>query len=379
MSSGRGAAAVVPPADDRKPARAAARLVVPHARPALGADEEQAAIRVLRAGRLAPGAEAARLEGLVARLSGGADAVAVASGTLALTLALKAVGVEPDQKVAIPAYGCAALLHGVRAAGAVPLVVDIDTDTLAIDADDLKRRAGPDLAAIVVVHPFGEATTLDPYRSFGVPIVEDAAQSPGATRDGRPVGARGEAAIFSFGPTKLITCGGPGGAVAAPGVAAVRAARDLARHDENADDRARLNGLMGDLHAAIAAAQIGRLPEIVARRRAVTRRYDAAFAGLPIRCRPIEPGMKPVPWRYLIGVRDDASGGGAAAVIDALQARGVFARSPVWRPLHRLVPGTPSCPGADRAHESLVSLPLSASLDDDEVRQVIAAVRACLS
>ncbi|HUD70660.1 MAG TPA: DegT/DnrJ/EryC1/StrS aminotransferase family protein [Dongiaceae bacterium] len=351
-----------------------ARPIVPHARPSLGPDEEAAALRVLRSGRLAPGAEAARLEALVARLSGGADAVAVGSGTLALTLALKAVGVAPGQEVAVPAYGCAALLHGVRAAGAVPLIADIDPGTLAIDPADLARRAGARLAAVVAVHPFGEAIAIEPYRSFGVPIIEDAAQSPGAMRDGRPVGARGDAAVFSFAPTKLITCGGPGGAVAAPSGAPVRAARDLARHDENADDRPRLNGLMGDLHAAIAATQIGRLPEIVARRRTVIRRYDQAFEGLSCMRRRPEPGTTPVPWRYLLAVRDRA-----AELVAALQARGVFARAPVWRPLHLLVPGTAPCPGADQAHAALVSLPLSASFGEAEIRQVIHAVRACLS
>ena len=351
-----------------------ARPIVPHARPSLGPDEEAAATRVLRSGRLAPGAEAARLEALVARLSGGADAVAVASGTLALTLALRAVGVSPGQEVAVPAYGCAALLHGVRGAGATPLIADVDPQTLAIDPDALRRRAGARLGAIVAVHPFGEAAAIEPYRAFGLPIVEDAAQSPGATRDARPVGGRGDAAVFSFGPTKLITCGGPGGAVAAPSVQPVRAARDLARHDENTDDRPRQNGLMGDLHAAIAAAQIGRLAEIVARRLAVSRRYDLAFNDLPISLRRPEPGTQPVPWRYLIGVR-----GGAAEAVAALQARGVFARAPVWRPLHHLVPGSPPCPGADMLHATLVSLPLSASFGEAEVRQVINAVRSCLS
>ena len=162
--------------------------------------------------------------------------------------------------------------------------------------------------------------------------------------------------------------------MAAPSVAPVRTARDLARHDENADDRPRLNGLMGDLHAAIAAAQIGRLSELAARRRAVTRRYDQAFEGLACAPRRPEPGTQPVPWRYLVAVP-----GGASGAIGALQARGVVARAPVWRPLHLLVPGTEPCPGADRAHETLVSLPLSASFGEPEIRQVIQAVRACLS
>ena len=350
------------------------RPVIPHARPFLGADEEAAALRVLRAARLAPGAEAARLEGLVTRLGGGADAVALASGTLALTLALKALGMRSDADVAIPAYGCAALLHAVRAAGGRPLVCDIDPRTLALDPDDLRRRARPALAAIIVVHPFGEPVDVAPFASFGAPVIEDAAQAPGARYSGRPVGSRGDAAVFSFGPTKLLTCGGPGGALSATDPAVVRRARDLARHDENDDDRERVNGLMGDLHAAIAAAQIGRLAEIVDRRHAIAARYDAAFEDLPVTRRRPAPGTLPVHWRYLVGTPR-----GAAALAAALGARGVAARPPVWRPLHRLVAAAGPCPGADAAHHALVSLPLSPAFSEAEIRRVISTVRACLS
>jgi len=360
--------------DAQERRRGPERPIVPHARPSIGADEEAAALRVLRAARLAPGAEAARLEGLVTRLGGGADAVALASGTLALTLALKALGLPSGGEVAIPSYGCAALLHAVRAAGGRPLVCDIDPHTLVLDADDLRRRARPGLAAIVVVHPFGEPADVAPFASLGAPVIEDAAQSPGARYSGRPVGSRGDAAVFSFGPTKLLTCGGPGGALSASDPAIVRRARDLARHDENDDDRERVNGLMGDLHAAIAAAQIGRLAEIVSRRRDIAARYDAALEDLPVTCRRAAPGAWPVHWRYLMKI-----GGGATAHAAALRACGVVARPPVRRPLHHLVAAAGSCPGADEAHDTLVSLPLSPTFGEEEIRRVIGTVRACLS
>jgi dTDP-4-amino-4,6-dideoxygalactose transaminase len=347
--------------------------VVPHTRPSIGAEEEEAALRVLRAARLAPGAEAARLEGLVARLGGSADAVALSSGTLALTLALRALGLPAGGDVALPAYGCVALVHAVRAAGGRPLVCDTDPVTLVLDPEDLRRRATRMLAAIVVVHPFGEPADLAPFAAFGVPVVEDAAQAPGARRDRQPVGARGDAAVFSFGPTKLLTCGGPGGALASRDPGVVRRARDLARHDETDADPARVNGLMGDLHAAIAAVQIGRLTELVARRRAIAARYDEAFADLwPLRRR--DPGAFPVHWRYLL-----ATGGEAEAHAAALRACGVVARRPVWAPLHHLVSGSRPCPGADRAHDTLISLPLSPVFGETEIRKVIGTVRACLS
>jgi dTDP-4-amino-4,6-dideoxygalactose transaminase len=354
--------------------RPAARFIVPHARPWIGLDEEAAALRVLRSGRLAPGAEAARLEGLVTRLAGAADAVAVGSGTLAMTLALRALGVGPGDQVALPAYGCAALLHGVRGAGARPLVCDIDPLTLALDPDDVRRRARASLGALIVVHPFGWPVPLEPYRALGVPILEDCAQSPGASLASMPVGARGDASIFSFGPTKLVTCGGPGGAVAAPVPALVREVRDLASHDEREHDRPRVNGLLGDLHAAIAAVQVGRLGEIVTRRRAIAARYDTAFADLPAGRRQAAPGVAPVFHRYLL-----RTAGGAAAILAGLQAAGISARHPVHRPLHRVAEGAGGCPAADEAHDRWISLPISPAFTEREVRQVIGTVRECLS
>ena len=348
--------------------------LVQHSRPCLGRDEEQAALRVLHSERLAPGGEAARLETLVARLAGTAASVAVSSGTTALALALRALGLGEDDDVAIPAYTCAAVAHAVRLAGARPLVCDVDPDTLAFDPADLRRRATPALRAVVAVHPFGAPMDVADLRLPETALIEDCAQSPGARLRGVAIGACGDASILSFGPTKLFTCGGPGGAVAASGAAVLTAVRDLAGHDEKDDDTPRLNGLLGDLHAAIAAAQIGRLADLVERRAAVTRQYDQALAMRP-GARPLLPARAdPVHYRYLL-----RAPGGAPALVARLQSRGILARHPVWRPLHHLVEGSGPCPGADAAHGRWVSLPLHPALGRQEVERVIAEVRQCLS
>ena len=353
--------------------RSAGRTFVPHARPCLGPDEEAAALRVLRSRLLAPGAEAARLEGLVARLAGAPAAVALNSGTMALTLALRALGVGVGDAVALPSFTCAAVLHAVRAAGARPLVCDIDAATLALDPGDLKRRANGRLRAVVVVHPFGNPSPVDPLRVGGAFMIEDCAQSPGARLLGAPVGAAGDAAVFSFGPTKLLTCGGPGGVLASPSARIVHTARDLAGHDEKEDDGARVNGLMGDLHAAVAGAQIGRLRELVARRRAIAERFDNALVATPSSRPALPAGGQPVFYRYLLAVGD------AGGTLDRLQARGVMARRPVFKPLHRLLAGGDPCPRADAAWERWISLPLFPAMSDAEVDQVIEEVLRCRS
>ncbi|HEU4403606.1 MAG TPA: DegT/DnrJ/EryC1/StrS aminotransferase family protein, partial [Candidatus Polarisedimenticolia bacterium] len=349
----------------------AAGAPVPHSRPCLDAADESAALRVLRSGRLAPGAEAARLEAFLARLADAADAVALSSGTTALTLALRALGLGARDRVAIPSYACAALLHAVRASGATPLICDIEPESLALDPEEPARRGGPAPRAAVVVHPFGVPVRLEPFRARGLVVIEDCAQALGASDRGRPVGARGEAAVFSFAPTKIVTCGGPGGGLASPRAALVRAARDLATHDEKSDDAARVNGLMGDLQAAIGVAQIGRLKEFVDRRAAIAARYDSAFAALPVRRPPVPEGARPVVFRYLLRLQ------GAGRLIESLNRCGVAARRPVFLPLHRLTGAAGAFPASEAAHAELVSLPIHPSLSDAEVERVIDEVKRC--
>ncbi|MFQ5878085.1 MAG: DegT/DnrJ/EryC1/StrS family aminotransferase [Acidobacteriota bacterium] len=345
--------------------------IAPHSRPCLGEEETAAACRVLRSGRLSPGVEAARLEGLVARMTDAADAVAVASGTLALTLALRVLGLGPRDEVAIPSFTCAAVLHAVRAAGASPVVCDVDPATLSLDPEDLDRRRTRRLRAVVLVHPFGVPARPDPFRSRGLLVVEDCAQALGAVDRGRPVGARGEVAVLSLAPTKVITCGGPGGALASPRAALVRAARELAIHDEREVDRPRLNGLMGDLHASIAAVQIGRLREFRDRRAAIASRYDEALSPLGLDRPRVPEGARPITYRYLLRLPQ------AGRLVEALNQRGIAARRPVYIPLHRLVSRGGACPEADAAHDGLVSLPISPALRDDEVERVIKEVLRC--
>lgn len=349
----------------------AGRLIVPHSRPSLGPAEEEAAARVLRSGRLAPGAEAAHLERLLARLSGTADAVALSSGTMAVTLALRALGLHARDAVAIPTFACAALLHAVRSAGTTPLLCDIDPLTLALDPEDLPRRRTQGVRAAIVVHPFGLPVRVEPFRALGLLVVEDCAQALGARLGGHPVGSRGDVAAFSFAPTKVITCGGPGGALASPRAALVRSARDLAAHDDRDDDRLRINGLMGDLHAAVACAQIERLAELCERRARIAALYDEAFASLPFE-RPQPPeGARVVAYRYVLRVTC------AERLLERLNARGVMARPPVRRPLHRILGLDQPFPAADRAQEELVSLPISPALTDSEVEHVIEEVLRC--
>ena len=350
-----------------------AEPVVPHSRPCVGRGEEEAALRVLRSGRLAPGPEAADAAALLANLAGCAGAVLLASGTTALTLALRAIGVGPREQVAVPSYACAALVHAVRAAPARPLVCDIDPQTLALSCEDLARRARGSVRIAIVVHPFGVPVGIGPFRARGIQVIEDCAQAIGAAAQGAPTGSRGDLAAFSFAPTKPVTCGGPGGGLAGTQAGLLAAVRDLAAHDEQDDDRPRLNALMGDLHAAVARVQMGRLREFRDRRAAIARRYDQAFASLPLPRPAPPPGSEPFVYRYCVRVQE------ADRFLQEINGRGVAARRPVYRPLHLLLGLQGSFPHTERAQREIVSLPLYPDLADREVERVIAEVGRCLS
>ena len=355
-------------------AAGASSPVVPHSRPLLGRREEAAALRVLRSGSLVPGPETESAATLLARLSGCRSAVLLSSGTTALGLALRALKIGPRDEVAIPSYACAAVLFAVRSASARPLLCDIDPVTLALDPEDVARRGNGRARAAVLIHPFGLPARTEPFRSRGLLVVEDCAQAIGAFDRRAPVGSRGDASVFSFAPTKVLTCGGPGGGLASPQGAIVDAARDLAGHDEKDDDRPRVNGLMGDLHAAVAAVQLARLAEFRDRRLFIARLYDEAFARLGL-ARPaaLPEGAEPIAYRYLVRVPE------ASPLIEALNRRGIGARRPVYRPLHRLMGADGAFPHTDRAHLQLVSLPIYPALSDAEVESVISEVRRCLS
>ena len=320
---------------------------------------------VVRSGALAQGREVAAFEGDLAPVFGTASVAAVASGTAALELALRALEVGPGHEVVIPTYVCDALWHAVTRAGAVPVLADADPATGSLSAKDARERLTRHTRAIVVPHAFGLAVDLDAYLALGLPVVEDCAQALGARVDGRPAGSRGALAVGSFYATKMIAAG-EGGAVAGP-ARLVGRVRDMREYDERERLMARQNAKMSELHAALGGSQLARLGEFVARRRAIVARYRQRLAGAPCRL-PDDAGERHVWHRFVVAVDRDLRD-----VVPALQARGVAARRPVFRPAHRAV-GRAGFPEADRLWAESLSLPCYPSLTDAEIDTVAQAL-----
>ena len=352
-------------------ATAGVAAAIPHSRPLLGTDETAAAVAVIETGQLAQGPRVASLEAATALTTGvataaadaGAHAVAVSSGTAALFVALRSLGVGRGDEVLIPAYVCASLNQAVRFAGARPRFFDSDPVSLNPDPDDAARKLGPRTAACIVPHLFGLPAEISAFMDLGVPVIEDCAQTLGVMLENGPVGSFGTVTVCSFYATKLIA-GGEGGMVLSRDRRLVDRARALRDCEQPHGDAEAFNFKMSDLHAAIAEVQLGRLPQLLSRRRKLAAAYRAALAGAAIDL-PLQPSVGGHAWfRFVVRLRRHDPG----MMIERCEQGGLSCR----RPVGRLAEGidTEDLPGCRSAWTTACSLPLYPSLSDEEAGDV---------
>lgn len=327
-------------------------------------------IDVLESGHLAAGAQVTALESEVAGSVSSDAAAAVDSGTSALMLALRALGMQQKiGRVGIPAYACRALVHAVVAAGAEPVCMDCG-ENLRLDAVKARQLAER-LDAVILVHPFG---LIEPMvaEEWPCPVIEDVAQAVGGIYSGRELGGYGDITITSFYANKPWG-GAYGGMVLSRGrfVFICEQVRQM-----RFADTAPLslpyagNHQLSDVHAALARTRITGSFGEMERRRQLAVAYDAWFAGL--NARPVAHDSADNGYRYIVRVP-----GHAGEVIKALHSHSIGAARPVEETLSSLL-GDDDCPGAEAAWRDCVSLPLYADLSDEEVERIRAAVLACL-
>jgi dTDP-4-amino-4,6-dideoxygalactose transaminase len=334
--------------DAREPARTARDGQVYLSAPDVGPLEEEYLLDALRSGWAAPaGPHLAAFEQEVAARVGRSSAVAVSSGTAALHLALLALGVGPDQVVVVPTLTFAATANAVAYTGAEPVFVDCYPSTGNIDvgllADVLHRLRvrGQRVGAVIPVDVFGacaDYTELLPVcEAYGVPVVEDAAEALGAAHGGRAAGSFGRAAAVSFNGNKIITTSG-GGMLLSDDPALVERGRYLATqarqpvtHYEHTDIG--YNYRLSNLLAAMGRAQLWRLDEMMARRRALRERYRDLFAPIPgVRVLAAHDRASNC-WLTTIVV-DPQSTRWTAGQLAAFLAQHQIETRPVWKPMH---------------------------------------------
>lgn len=384
----------------RTPAPATRPEWLPYHRPAIDEDDVAAVVDTLRSGWLTTGEQAHALERDFAGRLGVRDALAVASGTAALHLALCVLGVGPGDDVVVPTYTFTATAEAVVYVGARPVLADVDPVTANLRAEDLERARTPRTRAVMPVHFAGLPCAMGPLRALArrhdLRVVEDAAHALPAADDGRPVGTLGDAAAFSFYATKNVTSG-EGGMLVVDDAAAAARARVLALHGISRDAWKRYTAAgtwryeivdsgykynLSDLAASLGRSQLRKLDAFHARRCALAARYDAALA--PLDAIVVPPGAPcgGVHARHLypIRLRPEMLRIDRDAVIEELRARNI-GTSVHFIPLHLhpfyqtafgYRPG--QFPGAEAAWATAISLPLYPSMTDADVDDVVAAL-----
>lgn len=243
---------------------------------------------VARSGRYILGPEVRAFEEAFASYLGVRHCIGVANGTDALTIALRAVGVRPGDDVVVPSFTFYATAEAVVTAGARPVFCDIDPATFCVTGETVAAAITSRTTAIVPVHLFGNVAPMDELETFGIPLVEDAAQAAGATYRGRRAGALGAASTFSFFPSKNLPCLGDGGAIATDDDEVAALARRLRFHgsdDKRTFTEVGYNSRLDELQAAVLNLLLPELDGWNERRRAAAAAYErlglAEHAELP--------------------------------------------------------------------------------------------------
>jgi dTDP-4-amino-4,6-dideoxygalactose transaminase len=339
--------------------------------------------RVLDSGTYILGAEVEAFERAFAEYCGGGYAVGVASGTDALILALKALGIGPGDEVITVSHTAVATIAAILAVGATPVLVDIDEIYLTLDPTVLDTAATARSKAVIAVHLYGQAADLDPILKFArerkLVVIEDCAQACGGRYRGKPLGSIGDIGCFSFYPTKNLGAIGDGGTVLTRDSKIAERLRRLRQYGWDDGRQTRepgLNSRLDPLQAAILHAKLPHLDADNVRRAAIARRYDFGLRGLPITTLKARPDTQHAYHLYVLacGERD-------ALITHLAESQiGCAIHYPV--PVHqqrgyaeRLVLPAGGLPVTEGICRQVLSLPLYPELADADAEKVISALR----
>jgi dTDP-4-amino-4,6-dideoxygalactose transaminase len=332
--------------------------------------------QVVDDGRYILGPNVSAFEQEFADYCGAAHAIGVANGTDAITIALRALGVQPGDDVVVPSFTFYASAEAIVNAGARPVFCDVDPDTFCVTADTVRAALTPKTTAVLAVHLFGNVAPVREIEALGVPVVEDAAQAAGSrTPDGRP-GALGSAATFSFFPSKNLGAFGDGGAVTtndAEIAERVRVLRFHGSYDKVTYQEIGYNSRLDDLQAAILRVLLPNLDAWAAGRVAAGRHYAEAGLGelatLPTPVTGVEPA-----WHLYVVRHPEADRLGAALGAAGIGHKAYY-RTPVHKQAAMAAFGDVELPATDAVAADHLAIPISPVLDRAQADAVVAAVR----
>ena len=356
--------------------------MIPIANPEFG-DREQAAIAdVLDSGRVADGPVVREFEAEFAEFCGASHGVATTNGTTALHTAFEALDIGEDDVVVTSPLSFIASANAVRFAGATPVFADVDLSTYNLDPHSTEKLIQEhDADAILAVHLFGLPADMDEFREIAdahdCALIEDAAQAHGAAVGGSRAGTLGDAACFSFYPTKNMTTG-EGGMITTDREDVAKRAASFVNHgrveDRPAYEHIRVgqNYRMTSVLGAIGRVQLDRLPAYNERRRANAARLTEGLAPIEGITTPVEP-----PDRHHVYHQYTIRCGDRDALAEHLEAEGVGCAVYYPKPIHHQPPyeeSVATAPAAEYAAGSVLSLPVHPGVSEADVERVIDAV-----
>jgi dTDP-4-amino-4,6-dideoxygalactose transaminase len=319
--------------------------------------------RVARSGRYILGPEVEAFEEEFARYVGVRHCIGVANGTDALTIALRALGVGAGDEVVMPSFTFYATAEAALVLAAQPAFCDIDPDTFCVTRETVEAALTPRTKAIVPVHLFGNVAPVGDLRELGVPVVEDAAQAAGADLDGARVGGLGDAAIFSFFPSKNLPCLGDGGAITTNDDELAERMRVLRFHgskDKTTFIEVGWNSRLDELQAAALRVLLPELDGWTERRREVAAAYERLGLG------------------DQVALPRAAAGAGHAYHLYVVRSERELpiGRSYYRTPVHRqpAVGSSVELPATEEAARTNRALPMGTGLTEDQLRQVVECV-----
>jgi perosamine synthetase len=349
--------------------------------PDVGSEELAAVAEVLDSGFLTMGPKVEEFERALARACGTEHAIAVASGTAALHLAVLALEIGEGDEVIVPAYTFPATANAVALAGARPVLVDVDPETMNVDPARVYDAVTDRTRAVIAVHLFGRPLDWEELQNAVPPdiaLIEDAAGALGARWRGMPCGGLGLLACLSFHPRKVVTTG-EGGAVTTSDARLAESVRRLRHHglatNGTSTDLARpsTNYRLSDVQCAIGLPQLARLDALLAARRRVADAYTERLRDV-VQVPSADDGDEHGWQAYVVQVdrRDE--------ILAALRAEGIEAQIGTYA-VHRLAAYRDQGPfaGADSCFTRALALPLHSKLTDDDVDRVAASLDKLVS
>jgi len=366
------------------PDTAAATASISMSAPDIDETDVEAVAEVLRSGRLALGPRAEEFEKRIAEYVGVAHAIAVSSGTAALHLILRGLGIGPGDEVLVPSFTFAASVNAILYVGASPVFAEIEPEQYTLDPEDTARRVTGRTRAIMAVDVFGHPVEWDALSAsaerHGLALIDDSCEALGAEYRGRRIGGFGAAAAFAFYPNKQMTTGEGGVIVTRDGRLAglVKSLRNQGRAEGSAWLEHLLLGYnyrMDELSAALGISQLKRMEAFLMRRERVAARYSALLRGFDWLDTPVvRPHVRMSWFVYVVRL---AEGVDRDRVVLAMEAQGVPARA-YFPPVHlqpyvreRLGTGPGMLPVTEALARRTLALPFHNHLSEAEIERVV--------